>query len=89
MTRLRYLLVAASWMAAATAHPALAQTPGTGTGPVAAACKAEIAKFCAAKEHGAGEVRKCLEANKAEVSAGCKSALESTGPGKGMGANKN
>ena len=81
----RSLLATAALAAAALTTPALAQGPGTGTGPVATACKAEIAKFCAGKEHGAGDVRKCLEAKKAEVSAGCKTALDTTGPGKGMG----
>ncbi|MCU0954329.1 MAG: cysteine rich repeat-containing protein [Hyphomicrobium sp.] len=54
-------------------------------GPVAAACKDDIAKYCAEKEHGRGEVRGCLEANKDALSAECKAALDSTGPGKGMG----
>lgn len=63
----------------ATAMPVLAQ------GPVAAACQAEIAKFCAGLEHGQGAVRKCLEANKDQASAACKTALDTTGPGKGMG----
>ncbi|MEQ1717896.1 MAG: cysteine rich repeat-containing protein [Hyphomicrobium sp.] len=54
-------------------------------GPVATACKDDIPKLCAGKEHGQGEVRACLEANKDKVSAACKAALDSTGPGKGMG----
>lgn len=49
-------------------------------GPVATACKDDIPKFCAGKEHGQGEVRACLEANKDKVSAACKAALETTGP---------
>lgn len=63
----------------ATAMPVLAQ------GPVAAACQAEIAKFCAGLEHGQGAVRQCLETNKDKASAACKTALDTTGPGKGMG----
>ena len=55
-------------------------------GPVATACSAEIAKFCADKKHGQGEVRACLELNKDKVSSECKSALDTTGPGKGKGA---
>jgi Cysteine rich repeat len=52
-------------------------------GPVATACKDDIPKFCAGKEHGQGEVRACLEAHKDKVSAACKAALETTGgPGK-------
>lgn len=57
-------------------------------GPVAAACKDDIPKFCAGKEHGQGDVRACLEANKDKVSAACKTALETTGPGKGQGQAK-
>lgn len=62
---------------------ALAQ--GTGTGPVGTQCKDDIAKFCAGKQHGGGEVRACLEANKTKVQAACKTALEATGPGRGQG----
>lgn len=61
---------------------ALAQ--GSGRGPVAASCGDDIAKLCAGKEHGGGAVRACLESNKAKVSATCKAALDSTGPGRGM-----
>jgi hypothetical protein len=57
-------------------------------GPVAAACKDDIPKLCAGKEHGQGDVRACLEANKDKVSAACKTALETTGPGKGQGQAK-
>jgi len=51
-------------------------------GPVASACKDDIPKLCAGKEHGQGEVRACLEANKDKVSAACKTALETTGGGR-------
>lgn len=54
-------------------------------GPVAAACGDEIAKYCSDKQHVRGEVRACLEANKDKVSAACKTALDTTGPGKGQG----
>lgn len=57
-------------------------------GPVATACKDDIPKLCVGKEHGQGEVRACLEANKDKVSAPCKAALDSTGPGSGMGQPK-
>jgi len=53
-------------------------------GPVATACKDEIAKYCADKEHGHGDVRACLEAQKEKLSKECKTALDTTGPGKGM-----
>lgn len=57
-------------------------------GPVATACKDDIAKLCAGKSHENREVRTCLEANKSKVSAACKTALETTGGGKGMGQGK-
>ncbi|MBA4131045.1 MAG: hypothetical protein C0519_06440 [Hyphomicrobium sp.] len=60
--------------------PALAQQ-----GPVAMACNEDIAKYCANKEHGKGEVRACLEAAKDKVTDECKAALDTTGPGKGNG----
>lgn len=51
------------------------------SGPVATACKDDIPKFCAGKEHGPPEhaVRLCLDANKDKVSPACKEALQSTG----------
>jgi Cysteine rich repeat len=60
-------------LSTAFATGALAQN-----GPVATACSGDIPKFCAGKEHGQGEVRGCLEANKDKVSAACKTALETT-----------
>jgi len=54
-------------------------------GPVATACKDDVPKVCVGKEHGQGEVRTCVEANKDKVSAACKAALDTTGPGKGQG----
>ena len=53
-------------------------------GPVETACKDDIPKLCAGKEHGQGDVRACLESNKDKVSAACKTALDTTGPGKGQ-----
>jgi len=76
-------VAAVAFVAVADAAPVLAQ--GAGQGPVATACKAEIEKLCSGKQHVGGEVRACLEAKKAEVSADCKTALDSTGPGKGQG----
>jgi hypothetical protein len=49
------------------------------------ACKEDIAKYCADKEHGKGEVRACLEAARDKVTDECKTALDTTGPGKGTG----
>lgn len=75
-------------LAAAAATLALANMAAAQGGPVATACKDDIPKFCAGKEHGQGEVRACLEANKDKVSAACKTALDTTGPGKGQGQPK-
>lgn len=78
-------LVAWAGVSAIVATAALAQQPGRGPGqgPVVAQCQDDIAKFCAGKAHE-GETRACLTAKKAELSAACKTALETTGPGKGM-----
>jgi len=54
-------------------------------GPVATACKDELAKLCAGKAHANREARACLEANKDKVSAACKTALDTTGGGMGRG----
>lgn len=62
-----------------------AHAQGQGQGPVASACAAEIAKLCAGKEHGGGAVRACLEDNRSKVSDACRNALDTTGPGRGMG----
>ena len=70
--------------AIAFAAPSVAATQ---TGPVATACKDDIAQYCAGKPH-TGETRACLEANKDKVSPECKSALETTGHGKRMGKGK-
>jgi hypothetical protein len=78
MTKLVSAALAVSF---AIAAPALAQNP-SGTGPVATTCQQDIEKFCAGKEHGQGAVRACLESNKANVSAACATALDSTGPGR-------
>jgi hypothetical protein len=70
---------------ATIAGAALATNSFAQQGPVATACNDDMPKFCAGKEHVQGEMRACLEANKDKVSAACKAALDSTGPGKGMG----
>lgn len=67
-----------------TAMPALAQD-----GPVATACKNDLATYCAGKTHEDRQARTCLESNKSKVSADCKTALETTGGGKGPGMGKN
>ena len=54
------------------------------SGPVGTACEGDIAALCAGKAHG-GDVRACLQANYAKVSAACKTALDNTGGGRGPG----
>lgn len=81
---MRTLLIVATMSLATTCGTALAQQ---GTGPVASACADDIAKLCAGKSHQNREARSCLEANKSKVSAACKTALETTGGGKGKGKN--
>jgi hypothetical protein len=68
--------------AALLALAALSTAAQAQQGPVATACKDDIPNYCAGKEHGQGEVRACLEANKDKVTAACKEALETTGPGR-------
>jgi hypothetical protein len=76
---------AAAGLLVLTAAQAVAQS---GQGPVAQACSAEMEKLCPGKQHGQGEMRSCLESNKDKVSSACKAALDSTGPGSGMGKNR-
>jgi hypothetical protein len=61
---------------------------GMGTGPVASACKAEIADKCAGKQHGNRAVRTCLESNRSSLSEACKTALDTTGGGRGLNRNR-
>jgi hypothetical protein len=72
-------------LVAAITATLLSSTAFAQTGPIATACKDDIPKYCAGKKHGQGEVRACLEANKDKVSAACKKALDTTGPGRGQG----
>lgn len=76
-------LIALVSLAALVAVPAMAQRAGRGPGqgPVMTQCKTDIAKYCAGKGHG-GATRSCLEAKKADVTAACRTALESTGGGR-------
>jgi hypothetical protein len=74
--KLSCTLLAAAITIASSMTVAAAQS-----GPVATACKDDIQKYCADKEHGPPEhaVRICLEANKDKVSSACRNALETTG----------
>lgn len=58
-------------------------------GPVATACKDELAKYCVGKSHENRAARSCLEDNKVKLSAACKTALETTGGGRGPGMGRN
>lgn len=66
--------------------PSIAQSAGAG--PVGTQCKADIAKFCKGMSHGNMAARTCLEANRDEVSAACRRALDTTGGGRGLGRNR-
>jgi cysteine rich repeat protein len=61
---------------------ACAATGAAQHGPVASACKDDIPKLCPGLEHGQGEIRGCLEANKDKVSEACKTALDNTRAGR-------
>jgi Cysteine rich repeat len=76
MKKTKTLAIAAAFSAA------LVSAGWAQQGPVATACVDDIAKHCADKEHGHGEVRACLQAHKDKVSAACKIALETTGGGR-------
>lgn len=81
---MRMLSIVAAAALTTLAGAAVAQQ---GTGPVASACADDIAKYCAGKSHENREARTCLEANKSKVTAACKTALDTTGGGKGKGKN--
>ncbi len=67
-------------IAAAAAFGSLAVAAAQ-SGPVAKNCKEDIPQFCAGLPHD-GSVRHCLESNYDKVSAACKHALDTTGPGR-------
>lgn len=77
--KLVHTIAASALAVAASISLASAQT-----GPVATACKDDIAKLCADKAHDGG-VRICLETNYDKVAAACKAALDTTGGGRGKG----
>ena len=74
-------------VASALVLPASIAGASAQTGPVATACKDDIAKLCAGKAHD-GEVRICLETNYDKVAAACKAALDTTGGGRGKGLGR-
>ena len=76
------ILSAMSALVAVTAASAETRGRRDGTGPVGVACQADIEQVCKGLSHGAGAVRKCLEANKSKVSKACAAALDGTGRGR-------
>lgn len=83
------LRVTAFVLALAAAAPALAQDPmakvadapakaGAHAGGHGAmkACKPDREKYCAGVEKGGGRVMACMKEHAAELSAGCKSAMQ-------------
>lgn len=82
MSLTRVIIIALA--AASFATDAAAQR-GPGSGPVAAACQGEIAKYCSDKSHGNRGARTCLEEHQDKISEACRTALETTGGGRGQG----
>jgi len=78
------IFATATSLAALVSGFALAQ----GAGPVATLCKDDIAKYCTDASHGAGQVRGCLEEHRAQLSAACVKALDTTGRGRGRNKMK-
>jgi hypothetical protein len=81
MNKIAVLMIAATALLAITGASAQ-------TGPVAEACNDDMAKYCADKSHGSGEMRACLEENIDKVTEACKTALETTGGGQGQGLGR-
>uniref|UniRef100_Q07Q79 Uncharacterized protein n=1 Tax=Rhodopseudomonas palustris (strain BisA53) TaxID=316055 RepID=Q07Q79_RHOP5 len=69
----------------AAIEPAMAQGRGYGYGPVGTVCARDIAAHCSGYSHGNRGVRMCLERRRSQLSGACKSALDNTGGGRGMG----
>jgi hypothetical protein len=80
---MRLVLIGAALALASMSGLAHAQP---GPGPVSRNCTKDLAKYCAGKSHQNREARACLQANKRKLSAACKSALDTTGGGKGRRA---
>lgn len=74
----RAIVLATCMAALGSIAPLAAQT-----GPVASQCATDIQNYCTGKQHGSGQVRACLTANRDKVSAACREALDTTGPGRG------
>ncbi len=75
--KLAFAIALGATLMAAASGLALAQPAG----PVATACKEDIAKLCANLPHN-GSVRACLIKHESKVSAPCKHALDTTGAGR-------
>lgn len=73
------ILLRASVVAVSVLISSVAFAQDSDQGAVAKACADDIAKMCADKEQGSGQVRACVAANKDKVSAACKTALDTTG----------
>jgi hypothetical protein len=56
--------------------------------PVATQCAQDIQTYCAREGHGSRQTRNCLETNRDKVSAECRQALDTTGPGRGKPRSK-
>ena len=81
MTSMLKPLLALGVLAVLAADVAQAAPRGgrDGSGPVASACKADIANYCSALSHGTGDIRNCLELKRTQISKACATALDGTG----------
>jgi hypothetical protein len=80
------MALAAMMIVASVASPSLSVAQPAGLGPVGGICSSDIQKFCRELRHGRGEIRSCLERNRARVSPACRRALDTTGGGAGWRA---
>ncbi len=80
----KFTLIAAGISIVCMTIPAAAQR-----GTVARVCAADIQSYCADKDHGSRQTRTCLESNRDKLTAECRQALDSTGPGSGRGKGRN
>lgn len=53
------------------------------TGMIMSQCRDDVERLCTEVTHIGGAVRLCLGQNRADVSAGCRAAMDAAGPGNG------
>jgi transcriptional/translational regulatory protein YebC/TACO1 len=85
LTKSAVLIAILAACTVAMSDPAAAQGRRDGTGPVASQCAGDIDTYCGGLKHGNRAVRECLSRNRDRVAPACRSALDNTGGGQGMG----